>query len=89
MQAVLVVIIVAIITGVLGLLVGLFPAFLPDSQVIQLLDSGIAFLITFFDMARWFVPFDVFVLCFGAMLTVDHFALLSKLVQYLVGLVRG
>lgn len=80
---------ILVVTAVIGLLIGLFPAFNPDSQIIQLLDSGIAFLITFFDMARWFIPLDVFVICMAAMFAVDHFALLSKLIQYLVELVRG
>lgn len=89
MQFVIVGIVIALITGVLGLLVGLFPALNPDSNFISALDTGIALLIQFFDMARWFIPLDIFVLCFGVMFAVDHFALISKIVQYLVELVRG
>lgn len=89
MQVILIGFFIAVVTGVIGLLVGLFPAFNPDSQVIQLLDAGIALLIQFLDMARWFLPLEVFVLCFGAMFAIDHFALISRIIQYLVELVRG
>ena len=89
MQVILIGILIAFVVGVLGLFFGLFPAFSPDSQFVQALDSAISFLIQFFDAARWFMPINIFLICIGVIWTVDNWALISRIVQYLVGLVRG
>lgn len=89
MQVAVVALIVVVALGILALLVGLLPTLSVDGGFMQLLDSGIALLIRFLDGARWFLPLDVFMLCFAVLLVVDNWSILSRIVQYIVKLIRG
>lgn len=80
---------ISLILAVLSLLVLVLPSVSMDNSFFIMLDSAIALLITFFDYARWFIPLNVFVVCFVAMIVVDQWALIFRLFQNLVEFVKG
>ena len=61
--------------------------FSPD--FLQQVDNGIIVLIDLIEGANYFLPLDVMVICWGAMLAVDHFALLMRIGQWFIKTVRG
>ncbi len=80
---------ISLILAVLALLVIVLPSLNMDNSFFTILDSAIALLITFFDYARWFIPLNVFVVCFVAMIVVDQWALIFRILQNLVEFVKG
>lgn len=89
MQVILIGVFVAIGIAILTLVVALIPALTIDGTFVAALDGAVEFLIQVFDFARWFFPFNVFVMCLGIIIIVDNWTLLSRVVQYVVGVVRG
>lgn len=74
---------------ILSLISSLLPDFIVNSTFITALDSGIAVLIKFIDLARWFFPVDVFVTCVGIILLIDNWSLVTRFFKWIIDLIRG
>jgi hypothetical protein len=61
---------------------------LPDSFYTTL-DTGMSSFIELLRMGAYFIPLDILVLCISVMLIVDNFALLTRIGQFLIKLIRG
>lgn len=74
---------------ILGLLGKLLPALNVPLGFMSSLDGMVSFFIQILRTASFFVPLDVLVICLTVMFVVDNFVLLSRVVQYILKLVRG
>jgi hypothetical protein len=81
------------ISAVLNLLLGVISTILPaigvPPEFFIALDAGLSLLLDIIITSAWFVPLDILVMCFTVMLVADNYILLSKLVRWVVGLIRG
>lgn len=75
--------------GVAIVVLALLPSLTVGTEFFLLLDAAIAMIITLLDMGRYFIPLDVLGMCFGVILLVDNWALIMRIVQYVVQLIRG
>ncbi len=76
-------------TFIVGLLDSLLPTLNLPQDFIDSLDSGITVIIDLLEGANYFLPLDVLVVCFTAMLIADNFTLLMRIGQWVIELVRG
>lgn len=82
-----------IINTLLGFIINIIskviPVFNLSPDFIEKLDDGIALFIKLLEGVSYFIPLDVFVLCFGVILMVDNFALMARIGQFIIKLIRG
>lgn len=78
-----------LLSFIVKMLSKLLPALNVPSKFINAIDSCFAFFINFFGIASFFIPLDVLVMCLGVILLIDNFALISRVVQYILKLIRG
>lgn len=67
----------------------ILPVFNLSTEFISKLDSAISMMIGFIQGASYFLPLDVFVICLSTMILIDNFTLITRLLKWVVGLVRG
>lgn len=79
----------AILKFLLGLLGKLLPALNVPPNFLSAMDGMVNFFIQILRTASFFIPLDILILCLGVMFVVDNFALLSRVVQYILKLIRG
>lgn len=78
-----------LLSFIVKMLSKLLPALHVPVNFINAVDSCFAFFIKFFGIASFFIPLDVLVMCLGVILLIDNFALISRVVQYILKLIRG
>lgn len=79
----------AILNFLLSILNKVIPVLnLPDG-FISSFDNSLAFVITLIKGACFFIPLDIFGLCFTTMFIADNFALFARLGQFIIKLIRG
>lgn len=82
-----------IVNSILGFIVSVLDTVLPalgvPDEFFLMADSAISTLIGIIQVASFFIPLDIFVLCFTVMLIVDNFAILMRIGQFILKLVRG
>jgi len=74
---------------ILILLGKLLPVLNIPNSFISSIDGMVTFFIQILRTASFFVPLDILVMCLTVMFVVDNFALLSRIVQYVLKLIRG
>lgn len=67
----------------------LLPTLNLPEEFVTALDNGITVVIDLLEGANYFLPLDILVVCFSAMLIADNFTLLIRLGQWVIELVRG
>lgn len=60
------------------------PSFGLSYEIIDKIDVSFAFIIKMIQHVAWFVPLEVFALCFATMLLVDNFYLITKAVKWVI-----
>lgn len=82
-----------IIESIVKFLINLLNKLLPKIGIsdgfFETADSVMSAFITIVEWAGWFLPLDLFLLCMTTILIVDNFALLSRVVQWIIRLIRG
>jgi len=82
-----------IINGIIKVLVSALDFLLPKLNLspafISGLDNAITLFIGILKTASFFVPLDVLVICITAMLVVDNFAILTRIGQFILKMIRG
>ena len=53
------------------------------------LDGAVAFIIQILGWASWFIPLDLLVMCFLAMIAVDNFGRIVQISKWAIGIIRG
>lgn len=61
---------------------------LPEEFLLKL-DNAIVVILGFIDGARWFIPLDIVVMCFSVIIIADNFAVMMRIGQWFLGLIRG
>lgn len=82
-----------IINTIMAILISLLDTLLPalgvpDSFFVTA-DTAFASFVTIIQGASFFVPLDIMVVCFGIMLLADNFALILRVGQFILKLIRG
>ena len=78
--------IISFIISILGLVLPVLGV--PDS-FFNTVDTAFSSLISFFQIASFFVPLDILVTCLTIMLIVDNFALFMRIGRWIIDLIRG
>lgn len=80
-----------LINKFLGLIIGVLNLLLPvlhlPENFINTIDSAFVFLIGLLEGASYFVPLDIFVVCYSTILIVDNFALIFRIVKWIISLI--
>lgn len=79
----------ALLSSVIGFLDKFLPVLGFSPQFMSSLDNALSTIIGIIQGAGYFLPLDIMVLCFSAMLIVDNFALLTRVGQFVIKLIRG
>lgn len=79
----------SIMAFILSILDSVLPSLGFDDSFLSLLDSAFTTIISLLETANYFLPLDVMVVCFSAMLVVDNFALLMRIGQWFIRTLRG
>lgn len=66
----------------------LSPLSLPE-EFTGFIDKAFSFLIDMLTTASWFLPLNVIVTCFLVIIAVDNFALISRIVRWIIATIRG
>lgn len=74
---------------IISIMDSLLPTLNLPEEFVTALDNGITVVIDLLEGANYFLPLDILVLCFSAMLIADNFTLLIRLGQWVIELVRG
>ena len=74
---------------ILNLITLLIPDNIIPASFISGLDVLISTFIGFLNGARWFFDMNMFLLCFGIIIAVNNWALIARVVQFVVKVVRG
>lgn len=78
-----------IISFIVSILDLILPTFDLSADFLAHVDFAIVTIINLLESANYFLPLDIFVVCFSVMLIVDNFALLTRIGQFIIKLVRG
>lgn len=78
-----------LLSAVIGIISKMLPAFNLPQEFITQLDKGLSLVITLIEGASWILPLDVMLICFTTMLVVDNWAIIARIVQWIVELIRG
>lgn len=74
---------------IISIMDSLLPTLNLPEEFVTALDNGITVVIDLLEGANYFLPLDILVVCFSAMLIADNFTLLIRLGQWVIELVRG
>lgn len=74
---------------IVGFIDSILPSMGFSTEFLSGLDNALSTLIGLVQGAGYFIPLNVVAICFGAMLVVDNFALLSRVGQFVIKLIRG
>lgn|GEM_PF-2006991 len=82
-----------IINNVFGYIIAIFNFLLPALHIpdnfISAIDATFAFMIGIYQGASYFVPLDIFVVCYSTILIVDNFSLVVRIVKWIISLIPG
>lgn len=79
----------AVLSFILGLLGRILPVLGFSTDFLSKLDNAISWFISLLQSASYFIPLDVFVVCMSVMLVFDNWALMFRVGQFIVKLIRG
>lgn len=78
-----------LLTAILGIISSILPVFQLPKEFIEQLDKALVLVITLIEGASWILPMDVMLICFTTMLVVDNWAILVRIAQWIIELIRG
>ncbi len=78
-----------ILTFIISILDSILPSLNLSTEFLVMADKAVVWLVNLLESVSFFIPLDVFVLCWVTMITIDIFVLGFRLVQFILKLVRG
>jgi len=82
-----------IVNSLLGFIATLMGSILPvlgvPDSFFANVDTAFSWFILLMNTVSWLIPMDILLACFSVMVIADNFALVSRLAQWVIKLIRG
>jgi hypothetical protein len=74
---------------ILAILSSILPVFPVSQQFFTTLDNAISWFVLLLQSANYFIPLDLYVVCFTCMIAIDNFGVFLRVALFVVKLIRG